>query len=66
MEQVLGPQAHHSEKPVLKNRQPKSIVSMAMVPKAMYKVNAISLKFQTEFSTDIEVAILRLERWLSI
>ena len=66
MEQVLGPQAHHSEKPVLKNRQPKNIVSMAMVPKAMYKVNAISLKFQTEFSTDIEVAILRLERWLSI
>ena len=66
MEQVLGPQAHHSEKPVLKNRQPKNIVSMAMVPKAIYKFNAIPLKFQTQFSTHIEGAILRLERWLSI
>ncbi|KRY84563.1 hypothetical protein T11_15888 [Trichinella zimbabwensis] len=28
MEQVLGPQAHHSEKPVLKNRQPKNIVNI--------------------------------------
>ena len=62
MEQVLGPQAHHSEKPVLKNRQPKNIVSMAMVPKAIYKFNAIRLKIQAQLSTDIEVACLRLER----
>jgi hypothetical protein len=62
MEQVLGPQAHHSEKPVLKNRQPNNIVSMAMVPKAIYKFNAIPLKIQAQLSTDIEVAILRLER----
>jgi hypothetical protein len=62
MEQVLGRQAHHSEKPVLKNRQPKNIVSMAMVPKAIYKFNAIPLKIQTQLSKDIEVACPRMER----
>ena len=62
MGQVPGPQAHHPEKPGLKNRQPKNIVSMAMVPKAIYKFNAIRLKIQAQLSTDIEVAILRLER----
>jgi hypothetical protein len=62
MEQVPGPQAHHPEKPGLKNRQPKNIVSMAMVPKPLYKFNSIPFKIQTLLSTDIEVAILRLER----
>ena len=62
MGQVPGPQAHHPEKPGLKNRQPKNIVSMAMVPKAIYKFNAIRLKIQAQLSTDIEVACLRLER----